>query len=87
MHENIMKTSNVFQIHFVWALVSIPYARIRKETGGATTLLIRNLLTCWVTSFLVEAGYNTLKTENIFLFLKLIFLSLNKNVAPLQTWT
>ena len=36
MHENILKTSIVFQIHFVWALVFIPYARIRMETGGAT---------------------------------------------------
>ena len=36
MHENISKTTFVFQIHFVWALVSIPYARIRMETGGVT---------------------------------------------------
>ena len=36
MQENILKTSFVFQIRFVWALVSKPYARIRMETGGAT---------------------------------------------------
>ena len=36
MRENILITSIVFQIHFVWALVSIAYARIRMETGGAT---------------------------------------------------
>ena len=35
MHEKHFETSIVFQIHFVWALVSIPYARIRMEMGGA----------------------------------------------------
>ena len=58
----------------------IPYARIRMETGGATRSEqphdLRKPLTWWVTSLIVEVGYNTLKTENTFFFLKLSFLRL-----------
>ncbi len=92
MYENISKTSLVFQIHFVWALVSIPYARIHMEMEGVTRSELphdfhnfnfnKSLNLAGITSYSLEVGYDTLKTENTFLYLKLFTLSLNENAAP-----
>ena len=78
--------------------MSIHFARIRMETGGATWFELpynfynfnfNNPLTgrdlpnlAGITSYFLENGYDTLKTENTFIYLKLFTLSLNENAAP-----